>query len=324
MGREAGYRYGATLRSGWVSARRIGKVVGKCASWTEGSSDYRDKAIEILWNALPGPIRSWKLTRAIGHLIHRRVRRVEPRIGTLDYTRFFRNRPQLELLRDIVLEMPRGVPLRLAVLGCSTGAELYSAVWMVRTARPEAKVRALGIDISETSIRAAASGVYALDGRELMGVSEPTLERMFTRQGDTLKVQGWLSEDITWRVGDASSSDLVGDLGQQDIVLANNFLCHMSPERAETCLKNIVRLIVPNGYLFVCGIDLDLRSRAVRELGLTPVGANFDTIYTADESALKAWPFRYWGVEPINRNAPDWPVRYTSVFRLPDSLEVGL
>lgn len=214
--------------------------------------------------------------------------------------------------------------MRLAVLGCSTGAELYSAVWMVRTGRPEGKVRALGIDISESSIRTAARGVYALDGRELMGVPEPTLERLFTRQEDARKVQDWLREGVTWRVGDASSPELVADLGQQDIVLANNFLCHMPPQRAKACLENIVRLIAPNGYLFVSGIDLDLRSRAVKELGLSPVGAKFDTIYAADESALKAWPFHYWGIEPINRNAPDWPVRYTSVFRRPDSAGVRL
>ena len=307
-----------------MSARRVGKVVGKCVSWAEGSGDYRKKVIEILWSTLPGTMRSWKVTRAIGQLIHRRVRRVQPRVGTADYTRFLRNPPQLELLRDLVLEMPRGVPLRLAVLGCSTGAELYSAVSVVRTARPEEEIRALGIDISETSIRAAASGVYAPDSRELMGVPEPVLERLFTRQEAALAVQDWLREGVTWRVGDALSSGLVADLGQQDIVLANNFLCHMPPERAKACLENIVGLVAPDGYLFVSGIDLDLRTRAVQELGLCPVKASFDAIYAADESALKAWPFHYWGVEPINRNAPDWPVRYTSVFRVPDRAGVRL
>ena len=66
------------------------------------------------------------------------------------------------------------------------------------------------------------------------------------------------------------------------------------------------------------GVDLDVRSRAVRALGLIPVTARLEDIYTAEEGMLTAWPLSFWGLEPIDRKRQDWPARYTTVFRLPD------
>jgi SAM-dependent methyltransferase len=317
--REVIGRCTAVLQRAWARLKWIGRILRSIATRTEASKSYPDKAIAILWNGLPGAVRSWKVTQAIGRLIHHRARRVQQRGGG-NYTRFFRNLPLLELLRDLALEA-RGVPVKIAVLGCSTGAELYSVVWMIRRARPEHKIQALGIDISWTCLEAAASGVYSLQATEVAGISEASYERLFTRQENTLSVQQWLREGITWRAGDACSSDLAAQFGLQDIVLANNFLFQMSPERAETCLRNIARLVVPNGYLCISGVDLDVRSRAVRELGLIPMTARLEDIHTAEEGMLTAWPLLFWGLEPMDRRREDWPARYTTVFRLPGDVQ---
>jgi len=312
----------AAVERAWERLKWIGRILRNVVTGAEARKGYADRAIEILWNRLPRAVRSWRVTQAIGRLIHRRVCRVQPRGGGegANYTLFFRNMPQLELLRDLVLKMPQGVPVKIAVLGCSTGAELYSAVWMMRTARPEQEVQALGIDISEAYIQTATRGVYPLQAMEVAGMSEVSYERLFTRQGDTLSVQHWLREGVMWWVGDACSSELAAHFGLQDVVFANNFLFHMSAERAEASLKNIARLVAPNGYLFVRGVDLEVRSRTVRELGLIPVTTRFEDIYTAEEGLLTAWPLQFWGLEPIDRRRQDWPERYTSVFRLPDGV----
>src|SRR5580693_9029462 len=87
-----------------------------------------DRAVEVFWNGLPRRVRSWKPTRALGRRIHRRACRIQARGGAC-YTRFFRNLPQLEFIRDLVLEMPPGRSVKVLSIGCSTGAELYSALW---------------------------------------------------------------------------------------------------------------------------------------------------------------------------------------------------
>lgn len=313
----------AAFRAVWLRLKWIGRILRSIATGAEDSKGYPDRVIELFWSRLPRRVRSWKATQAIGRLIHRRVRRVQQRGGsnfTASYTRFFRNLPQLELLQDIALEMPRGVPLKIAVLGCSTGAELYSAVWMIRMARPELEVEALGIDISETCIQTAMRGLYPVEHTEVAGISETSYERLFSRKGDALYVQPWLRQGIRWWVGDVCSADLAAHFGLQDVVLANNFLFHMCDERAQDCLRNVGRLVEPDGYLFAGGVDLDVRSRAVRELGLIPVTARLEEIYTAEEGMLEAWPLRFWGLEPMDRRRQDWTARYTTVFRLPDTL----
>ena len=50
---------------------------------------------------------------------------------------------------------------------------------------------------------------------------------MFDWEGEQARVKPWLREGITWRVGDASDPRLVEELGAKDLVVANNFLCHM-------------------------------------------------------------------------------------------------
>ena len=288
--------------------------------WTSRSwkpQALANRAIELFWNSLPRPVRSWKYTRALGRRIHRRACRVQARGGAC-FTCFFRNLPQLEVIRDLVLAMPPGRPIKIMSLGCSTGAELYSVLWLIRIARPARQIQALGIDTAEDCIHAASRGVYPFQVPEVAvaGISGTSHERFLTREGKTLVIQDWVKEAVRWAVGDACSPDLAARFGLHDMVLANNFLYHMSPERADACLRNLARLVAPNGYLVVSGADLDLRSRILGELGFVPVSARCEEIHAA-EDVRAAWPLRVWGLEPIDRSRQDWPARYVTVFRSP-------
>ena len=276
-----------------------------------------DRIVEMFWNALSPGVRSWKYTQRLGRWIHRRARRVQPRGGGC-FTRFCRNMPQLELVRDLVFEKPEGAPLRIASLGCSTGAELYSLLWLIRTARPAQSVQALGIDTDEECIQAASRGVYPCRVVEVAQVSATSHERLFTKERKTLVVQDWLKETITWAVGDACSPDLVARFGRHDLVLANNFLCHMSPKGAAACLRNLTQLVAPNGYLVASGVDLDLRSSVLAGLGFVPVTARCEEIHAAEDRRA-AWPLRSWGLEPMDRTRQDWVARYATVFMSPAS-----
>ena len=306
----------------WSGARRVAKALWKLIIRAEVSKTYPDRMIGIVWNGLPERVRASRPTRAIGRLVHRRVCRTQARLPASYYTRFFRNTPQLELLRDVVLERPVTVPVRIVSLGCSSGAELYSALWMIRSARPEQPIRALGLDISESQLQKAVAGEYPLGSKEVAGISPTAYERLFTPVRDTLRIQDWLKEGVTWQVGDVCSPDLATSLGPHDVVLANNFLFHMPPERSASCLKNIARLLAPDGYLFIWGVDRNVRIQVVRELGLTPVCSRLKEIYTADPSALEAWPLLYWGAEPMTRRRKDWPIHYATVFKLTSSAQM--
>jgi SAM-dependent methyltransferase len=272
-----------------------------------------DRGIEKFWNRLSPQVRSWSYTQKLGRRIHQRARRLQPRGGGC-FTRFFRNLPQLEVVRDLVLKMPQGAPVKIVSIGCSTGADLYSTLWLIRTARPTRSVQALGIDLVEECVQAAARGVYPRRVIEVAAISESSYEGLFTKEGKTLVVQDWLKESVSWAVGDACSPGLAARFGLHDVVFANNFLFQMPPDRSEACLRNLTRLVAPNGYLVVSGVDLDLRGRVLGELGFVPVTARWEEIYAA-EDVHAAWPLRFWGLEPIDRTRQDPPTRYSTVFQ---------
>ncbi len=251
-------------------------------------------------------------------LVGRRANR-EMYIGTM----FLRNRPALELMRRLRREKPEGSTVSLAVLACSIGVELYSILWTLRKARPDLTFTAVGLDTSEEVLRVAEEGVYGPQSSEFVDASvfERLTEReereMFDWEGDQAQVKPWLREGITWRVGDASDPELVDALGPQDIVVANNFLCHMDAQSAERCLRNFARLVAPGGYLFVAGVDLDLRTRVAVELGWKPVEELTAEIHEGDPSVRGDWwPWEWWALEPLDRKRPDWQTRYASVFQI--------
>jgi len=298
-----------------------------------------------IWKHLPASLGSWRPVRAYGAHLHNLIQLRATReqfVGTF----FFRNRPELELLIRLLNQKRQGSTLGVAVLACSKGTEVYSISYAIRCALTELKVRLCALDISKDILEFAQAGVYSLKNHDSSGAASPDyvtsggdvatntcrdqsisifermsseeMEAMFDRDEDQVRVKPRFREGITWHLGDARDPGLIGALGLQDIVLANRFLCHMYPEEAEACLRNLARLVKPGGYLFVSGVDLDVRSKVAQELGWRPVTELISEIHEGDPSLRRDWPFQYWGLEPFHRGRIDWKMRYASVFQMAD------
>lgn len=274
-----------------------------------------------IWRRIPSALRGTRAARRYGRAVHATVRRNAVRqqyIGTF----FLRNRPQLEQIRRLILPLPQGATLRLAVLGCSIGAEVYSVLWMIRRARSDLDVRTVAADISPQVLDVAQKAVYSNESSALVGesiferLSETERREMFDWNGATATVKPHLREGISWRVADVSSPELPDALGPQDIVLASNFLCHISPQVAERCLRNIARLVRPGGHLLVVGVDVDVRQHVAQLLGWHPVVDLIREIHDGDPVLRRDWPIQWWGLEPLDDRRPDWQLRYAATFRL--------
>jgi SAM-dependent methyltransferase len=237
-------------------------------------------------------------------------------------TFFLRNRPELELMRAIAGNSERGATLKIGVVACSNGAEVYSIVWAIRSARPDLKLVVHAVDISREVVKIARQGFYPLEMQQLIGsniferLTGEEIGQIFDREEGWMKVQPWLKDNIEWHVGDAGDRELALRLGALDIVVANKFLCHMNPPQAERCLHRVAQLVRPGGHLFVSGVDLDLRTSVALQLGWVPVKELIEEIHDGDPSVRRDWPWRYWGLEPLDRRKPHWGVRYASVFQL--------
>lgn len=296
-----------------------------------------------VWNILPRFPIPLQLIDWYGRSLHALARRNGVRAQALN-TFFLRNRPELELMRRLVSSKKNGDTVRIAVLGCSTGAEVYSIAWTLRTARPDLKLIMQAVDISDEAVEFARHGVYPLKARmnlnavrdrmaagrwrvsatgsELVDseiferLSPAEKEELFDAQEDAAAIKDWLKEGINWYVADVREPEIVKRMDPQDIVVASNFLCHMEESEAERCLRNIARLVVPQGYLFVSGIDLDVRERVAQQLGWEPVTELLEEVHNGDPCLRGQWPFLYGGLEPLNKRRRDWKIRYAAAFRL--------
>jgi chemotaxis methyl-accepting protein methylase len=237
-------------------------------------------------------------------------------------TYFFRSRAQLELIRRLTEPTAARRPVRVAVLGCSNGAEVYSIRWTLRSLRPGSELILRAVDISRSALECARQGTYSRGFSEL--VREPVctlmtpeeMRDMFDDDGEALQIKPSIQEGIEWHLGDAADPRLREVLGPQDLVVANCFLCHMAPKDAEQCLRRIALLVAPGGHLFVSGVDLDVRTKVAGELGWKPVLDLLEAIHDGDRSLRDAWPYRYWGLEPLDKRRPDWSIRYAAAFQM--------
>ena len=90
----------------------------------------------------------------------------------------------------------------------------------------------------------------------------------------------------------------------------------MDAGEAERCLRNIARLVAPKGYLFVSGVDLDVRTKVARDSNWKPVEEQLEEIHEGDPCMRGFWPFHYGGLEPIDKRRPDWKTRYAATFQI--------
>ena len=276
--------------------------------------------LKSCWGLLPDWILSTWTFQKLGALIHRAHVKWQGRYQT-NHTWFLRNVPLLELLQSIVLELPANATWRVFSIGCSSGAELYSALSYVRSARPDINVEATGVDVGEDIVAKARAATYALNDEEVSNLSDDALKALFDPIDGKVRIKEWIRKDTRWIVADALDSKLSAKLGPADLLLANNFIGAMPDEIAERCMENLLSLVSLGGY-FVFNGELDLKTNFVVRHGLVPLSDGIEAIHFGDTGRL-GWPWSYWSSEPIDKKRPDWQMRYGVVFRKQDSPAVS-
>lgn len=235
-------------------------------------------------------------------------------------TYLLRNRPELELIQDLAASRPKGTRFRIAVLGCSSGMEVYSIRWQLRNLASQLDTQMVGLDVDQASLDIAREGAYPLPEHswKLTRLTDAELAEFFEIRDGAAHIRPHLRHSIQWLAGDACNPSLPETLGAQDLVIANRFLCHIEPERARACLRNIARLVAPGGYMFVSGVDLHVRQSVLRDSGLVPLTDRLAEIHDGDPSLREGWPLESWGLEPLDTERADWVARYAMVYHNED------
>jgi SAM-dependent methyltransferase len=277
------------------------------------------KAGDTVWRRLPPTVREGPPGQLMGNWIHALSCKFSSR-GQSESTWFLRNEPLLSTVLEIISgNFPSGASVRICSTACSSGAELYSLLWLIRKARPDLDVVGLGVDISEAALERARLARYLRGDTEFRGaIYEEAFHGLFETDGPVFRVKDAIRKGVQWVQGDASDPALPSKFGSCDVVLANNFLIHMEPGDASAALMNVTRLVRPGGILVCRGVDLDVRQRVVNRLGLKPLPIRLEQIHNAelDLDARRHWPWKYYGLEPLNRNRKDYIQRYSAVFQV--------
>lgn len=184
---------------------------------------------------------------------------------TTNETLFFRDLQPFEALQRCVLPAliaGRGEEktLRIWSAACSTGQEPYSIAMCIDAKLPELRtwhVEILGTDISTTALQQARLGLYS-QAEVNRGLPLAFLAKYFTKEERLWRLNPAIREMVQLR-----EMNLIKPwprLPQMDVVFLRNVLIYFDDCAKHAILKNVRRVLKPDGYLFLGGAETPLTS----------------------------------------------------------------
>lgn len=268
--------------------------------------------------AMPG-VKVFARSRRGQALRHRWALHFEDRQG-FTFTQFSRSPGQIDALCGPVLDfigaIPRTKPLRLLVLGCSSGAEPYTVASELLRRHPGLDFTIDAFDISGDVLATARRAAYPaawVEGHTL--ITPEFVARTFDRDGDTLTVKQRVAERVSFAGADVTSRSFRTRTPSADVVFAQNLMCNARRPVAREILRTAIALLKPRAALFVDGADLDIRARLTRRGGLRPLTVDLERIH-GDARRVRGdrYPWFAAGLEPFDASRRDRDRRYATIF----------
>ena len=171
-------------------------------------------------------------------------------------TSFFRNQPQFDVLKEVVLpeivarkERLGSRMLRVWSAGCSTGQEPYSLVMAMLDSIRDAEqwsIRVFASDLSFTALERAQSGLYR---PEQVKNIEPYHLNKYFRQDQTIVA---VNDEVKRRViFDYHNLKHDNGLRGLDIIFCRNVMIYFDAEEQRRLINRFTSCLVPGGYLFL-------------------------------------------------------------------------
>jgi chemotaxis protein methyltransferase CheR len=179
---------------------------------------------------------------------------------TIGETSFFRNQPQLDALRQIiipkVLEAKSKLPLRRLRIwsaGCSTGEEPYTlSMMMLEEAHGRLKdwtVEILATDLNERSLAHAKAGIYGTYSTR--NLSPQYRQKYFTPAGDQLQVQPQVRPSIAFSRLNLSDDARMTFMKSLDVIFCCNVLIYFDLASKKRVIQHFYNNLLPHGYFFL-------------------------------------------------------------------------
>jgi len=172
----------------------------------------------------------------------------------ISVTSFFRNTEAFAVLKTKVfarlLQQPGDDPLRVWVLGCSTGQEAYSiAIAFAESAKKVRRARTLQIfatDLNDANLSKARHALY--DRSLVQDVSPERLRRYFVEEEGGYRVIKSLREQVVF-----ARHNLINDppFSRMDLISCRNLMIYLEPSLQKKALPAFHYALKPEGFLFL-------------------------------------------------------------------------
>ncbi|AEU35191.1 chemotaxis protein CheB [Granulicella mallensis] len=169
-------------------------------------------------------------------------------------TEFFRNPETFEDLAKTVfpamIEEKAGEALRLWVVACSTGEEVYSlAITLLEflgTRAEGMRIQIFGTDINEKGIAKARSGIYSESA--MKNVSAERTANFFTKVAGGYRANKVIRDLCVFARQDVTKDPPFSSL---DLISCRNFLIYVEPELQERIISTLHYALNPSGFLLL-------------------------------------------------------------------------
>ncbi|HZZ16276.1 MAG TPA: protein-glutamate O-methyltransferase CheR [Candidatus Sulfotelmatobacter sp.] len=179
---------------------------------------------------------------------------------TIGETCFFRNQPQLEALRRIVLpnilQVKSKLPLqrlRIWSAGCSTGEEPYTLrMLQLEDASGLLKdwaVEILATDLNEHSLAHAKAAIYG--NYSTRNLTPTYRQKYFVPQGDQLQVHQAARTNISFTRLNLSDDARMTFMKGMDVIFCCNVLIYFDLASKRRVIQHFFNNLLPHGYLFL-------------------------------------------------------------------------
>jgi chemotaxis protein methyltransferase CheR len=179
---------------------------------------------------------------------------------TIGETCFFRNQPQLDALKNIVLTKIIAAPtkasrrhLRVWSAGCSTGEEPYTlSMMMLEEASTRLKgwtFEIIATDLNERSIAHCKAGAYR--DYSTRNLTPYLKQKYFTVRGDELCVNPEVKSKVSFTRVNMLEDARMAALKGMDVILCCNVLIYFDLASKRRVIQHFYDNLLPHGYLFL-------------------------------------------------------------------------
>ena len=173
----------------------------------------------------------------------------------INVTSFFRNPEAFEVLKTKVLpklidERSRHEPVRIWVLGCSTGEEAYSIAIafseLCADVGREVALQIFATDLNAASIEKARAGIYSKNIAQ--DVSPERLRRFFTEEDGSYRVRKSIRDVCVFARHNVLTEP---PFSRMDMITCRNLLIYLDSEMQQRIVPILHYALLPWGYLWL-------------------------------------------------------------------------